>query len=189
MRNATPDAINWETVAWNDIIPRLLLFARRRRDRFEAGTHLPLEEDLVSSAIEKTIAGTRVWEPERVGLLEHLFGVIRSDLYNEVRKSRSHISEDVTAERFASLLPSSKPTPEDVAENRSVLTVFLKELQAKDQQVYEWFSLVGLYGLAEADIQSTLGVSKTDVAKMRRRLRRYIDDFVEEETTHEHEKG
>jgi DNA-directed RNA polymerase specialized sigma24 family protein len=189
MRNASADAINWETVAWNDIIPRLLLFARRRRDRFAAGVHLPSEEDLVSGAIEKTIAGTRMWEPERVGLLEHLFGVIRSDLFNEVRKARAHISYDVTAEQFASLLSSSEPTPEDVVSNQSVLTAFLTEIHAKDQQVYDWFSLVSLYGLSEVDIQSTLGVSKVDVAKMRRRLRRYIDDFVEEESTNVHEKG
>ena len=143
---------------------------------------------MVSSAIEKTIGGTRVWEPERVGLLEHLFGVIRSDLYNEVRKARQHISDDVTADRIASILVSGEPTPEDIASKRSVLAAFLKELRGKDQEVYEWFSLVGLYGLPEADALSALGVAKADVAKMRRRMRRHISDFVERSDDSEHAK-
>jgi DNA-directed RNA polymerase specialized sigma24 family protein len=188
MRKASAAAINWETVAWNDIIPRLLLFARRQRDRFMAGAHLPSEEDMVSSAIEKTIGGTRVWEPERVGLLEHLFGVIRSDVFNEVRKARHQISDDVTADRLASVLVSNEPNPEEIASRQSVLATFLKELQSKDQEVYEWFALAGLYGLPEADVLSTLGVSKNDVANMRRRMRRHIFDFVEKYDTHEHAK-
>lgn len=189
MTNTSADAISWETVAWNDLIPRLLLFARRQRNRVTTGIHCPSEEDLVSGAIEKTISGTRVWEPERVGLIEHLFGVIRSDLYNEVRKAKNYVSDDVTAERFASLLPSSDPTPEEIASYRSVLTAFLDWLQAKDQQVYEWFSLVGVYGLSEADVPCTLGVRRSEVANIRRRLRRYIEEFAEEENTHEHAKG
>lgn len=143
---------------------------------------------MVSNAIEKTISGTRVWEPEKVGLLEHLFGVIRSDLYNEVRKARQHISEDVTADRLASILASNEPTPEDIASKRSVLDTFLKELRSKDREVYEWFALVGLYGLPESDVLTTLGVSKNDVANMRRRMRRHISDFVEQTDTREYAK-
>lgn len=143
---------------------------------------------MVSTAIEKTMSGTRAWEPERVGLLEHLFGVIRSDLYNEVRKARQHISEDVTADRLASILVSGEPTPEDIASKRSVLGAFLKELRSKDQAVYEWFTLVGLYGLPEADALSTLGVGKADVANMRKRMRRHISDFVEKNDDREHAK-
>lgn len=138
---------------------------------------------MVSSAIEKTISGTRVWVPERVGLLEHLFGVIRSELYNEVRKANQHISDDLATDKLASILVSNEPNPEDIASKRSVLTTFLKELRGKDQEVYEWFSLVGLYGLPESDVLETLGASKNDVANMRRRMRRHISDFVEKTET------
>lgn len=179
MRSASTEAIRWEKLAWNDIIPRLMLFAKRQRMRMPTGLSLPSEEDLVSSAIEKTMSGVRGWKPDQIGLLEHLFGVVKSDLYNEVRKSMRYSSDDISADLLASRIPSSDLTPEEIASNRSVLSHFMTELKAKDQDVYEWFLLSLLHGSPEEESQRSVGFSKGDIANMRRRLRRHIKSFVE----------
>lgn len=182
MRKASSDAVRWETVAWNELIPRLLVFARRHRQRFADSMSLPSEEDLVFDAIEKTIGGVRSWEPNQIGLLPHLFGVIRSDLFNEVRKAQNYVSGDASAEQLASFLPSEDATPEDIAASRSVLTAFLNELKVKDKQAYDWFSLVSLHGLSGAQALEALG-DEDNINNMRRKLRRHIAEFVEDGET------
>ncbi len=68
-----------QNVDWEEVTERLLLFAHKL-----AGTNaLPRgisPEDLVYGAIAKFLQGQRKWDPGKVGLLEFLFGVIRSDL-------------------------------------------------------------------------------------------------------------
>lgn len=173
------EAIKWEKVAWEDIIPRLVLFAERRRWRFSTGMSLPSGEDLASSAIEKTISGTRIWKPERASLMQHLFGVVKSDLSNEIRKGMLRGSDNVDVEQVALQIASGELTPEELAVNRSVLEAFLMELKAKDPSVHKWFTLTAAYGLSEGDVQDNLGFGPKEIANMRRRLRRHIGSFVE----------
>lgn len=51
-------------------------------------------EDRLHTAIVKTLEGTRKWDPDRVDLGGHLFGVVRSDITHELehRNKFKHVS-------------------------------------------------------------------------------------------------
>lgn len=174
------EAIEWTAVNWNELVPRLLLFAKRRISR-TPGAHLSgSEEDLVAGAIEKTISHRRPWSPERVGLFEHLCGVISSDTYNLVRKRYKEPSSDEIVEQILQETPSRDPDPEQALIARSTLSKFIEYLKRKDERSYKWFLLSSVYSLPREDVERTMNMDPGETMNIRRRVRRAAETFMSE---------
>ena len=80
--------IDWQAQDWEDLMPRLLLLASSRLARLRGSLPRMAEaEDFVNDAILKSMAGTRVWNRASCTLLQHLAGVIVSDISHTARSS------------------------------------------------------------------------------------------------------
>ncbi|RUM13485.1 hypothetical protein EFD56_27925 [Rhizobium phaseoli] len=100
-----PNGINWSEYPWPTILRQMSLYAHRlMRRRAFAGADISAE-DLVPSAVEKTMRGARVWKWESTGVVNHLMGVVSSELYDRVRQSK-RFSADVLIEGAVNILAS-----------------------------------------------------------------------------------
>jgi DNA-directed RNA polymerase specialized sigma24 family protein len=173
-----PTGIVWSALPWKDIIPRVVLFAARllRRRPF-AGVESSAE-DLTWNAIEKTLSGKRVWDIGRVGIVEHLMGVVSSDLYNEIRKNASVRVEqmyDLAADDIA----SDEQSPEDIAIKRSEIINVLQFLKKRDERLAELATVTALFGANHApELAQLLGTSVANVYELRRRLRQALEAYT-----------
>ncbi len=73
---------------------RLVLYARRRLrliGRLAAGQR---EEDLIQTAIVKTLSGERVWPKHKVSIVGHLLGIIRSDTSHMVERYQTTVHDE-----------------------------------------------------------------------------------------------
>jgi hypothetical protein len=169
--------IVWSALPWKDIIPRVVLFAHRLiRRRAFAGTETSAE-DLAWSAIEKTLSGQRPWDVKRIGLVEHLMGVVSSDLYNSVRKA-AHLSLEQLYESAADSIPSDEDSPEEIAIRRSETLNVLSFLREKDEKLAELATVTVLFGVTRAEeLADLLNLSLNQVYELRRKLRRTLESY------------
>src|SRR6476646_3461966 len=140
----------WGDLPWKVIIPRLMLFARHLRSRkpFAGADSSP--EDLVLSAIEKTITGNRQWDVENVGIIEHIMQVVSSDLYNSVRKQLAFRNDEMLSSA-ADELASEEPSPEETAISKSEARNLLAFLESRDERLAQLASLSLLFGATRAN--------------------------------------
>jgi DNA-directed RNA polymerase specialized sigma24 family protein len=173
-----PTGIVWSALPWKDIIPRVVLFAHRllRRRPF-AGVEWSAE-DLTWSAIEKTLSGTRVWDVERVGIIEHLMGVVSSELYNAIRKHASVRIENLY-DTAAEEVSSDEQSPEDIAIKRSETLRILAFLRNRDERLAELATVSTLFGASRAgEIAQLLNVPVRGVYALQRKLREALEDYM-----------
>lgn len=85
----------WKSVDWEDLIPRLLVFAAHRlKGRRWHGVRNGLgdeKHDIVYEAIVKTMDGTRTWKEEKQDLYTHLIGVINSTIDNLLNGKENNV--------------------------------------------------------------------------------------------------
>ena len=170
-----PSGIQWGLMPWKELIPKLLLFAHRRgRRRSILITKADLS-DLVAEAVEKTLNGTRQWEPLKCGLYEHLAGIISSLLYNETRKTllrpMVHLDEALVAE-----IKEQCPSPEEDFAYRSEIAAFVAFIAAKDAELLEFLN-VSLHEENEPlSLACLLNMPIEQVYYKRKRLKKMLRD-------------
>lgn len=172
-----PKGIVWSQLPWPDIIPRIVLYAHNllRRRPFAGVT--ASAEDLAWSAIEKTLSGTRRWDPERIGLLQHLMGTISSDVYNHARKEME-ISSDILFQAAAAEVASQDETPEEEIIRKNETESLLKYLQNKDETVAKIASIMILFGInSTPEIANIMQISVSEMYNLKKRLRRYLSEY------------
>jgi DNA-directed RNA polymerase specialized sigma24 family protein len=172
-----PTGIDWSALPWDDIIPRLLLFAHRRTRRTSFSGMAMSPNDLVGDAIEKTMSGVRRWEPTDRSLFDHLAGVINSSLYNEIRKivSRSEVPLDET---ILEGIKTDAPSPEDEAAYKSEVAELLRFVRARNPELLEMLSAALFFDSERpADMAEVLGISIKDAYAGRAKLRRLLHEY------------
>jgi hypothetical protein len=117
-------------------------------------------DDRLNTAILKTLDGTRVWDPERVNLIGHLFGIVRSDVSHDVEWSEKYehrsldddehqdleALNDETEDALARSAPTSDEIPTEPVWSLAIASLrraadgnsaVLKILDAYDQGVFD----------------------------------------------------
>ena len=173
-----PSGISWSSLPWQDIIPRVVLFAQSllRRKPFAGADVSP--EDLTWSAIEKTLSGIRQWDIERIGIVEHLMGVVSSDLYNSIRKRASAPTESLF-EIAAEQIPSDDLTPEEQAVGKSEFLNLLRYLENSDHRVAELAALTASFGATQpSELAELMGLPVSEIYNLKRKLRRLAERYL-----------
>lgn len=166
--------ISWSVLPWKDIIPRVTLYAHTllRRRPF-AGAQVSAD-DLVLSAIEKTISGARQWNIENVGIVEHLMGVVSSDLYNSVRKHILH--KDIYDE--ANNIISDGESPEDIALYNQEVRKLLDFMMQRDKRLFEAAYLYIIVGVkSPVELADKMNVSERTARNIHSKLKSSILDY------------
>jgi DNA-directed RNA polymerase specialized sigma24 family protein len=173
-----PLGISWSLLPWRDIIPRVVLFARSllRRKPF-AGADISAE-DLTWSAIEKTLSGIRQWNVEHTGIVEHLMGVVSSDLYNSIRK-RAAVPTESLFEIAADQIASDDLTPEEQAVGKSELLSLLRYLKENDDRVAELATLTVSFGATQpSELAELMSLPVSEIYLLKRKLRRLTERYL-----------
>jgi DNA-directed RNA polymerase specialized sigma24 family protein len=167
-------------------MPRLMLLASCRLARRGRAPTMAEAEDFVHDAITKTMAGVRLWNRRACTLFEHLAGVIVSDI--------SHSS--AALERRVIARPNGHANghttwPPEVAEpapNQEEATVLgsdrrrlLDHLRAIDPLLADMAERMLVHDLWETrELGDALGISASEVANLRKRLKRALRAFLME---------
>ena len=170
---------NWSSLPWKDIIPRLLYFSRHLMRRVPQHSRAPGEEaeDFVWTAIEKTMSGTRQWDPLTTSILQHLMGVISSDFYNAVRKQIRSRTIDFD-EAVYDALKSDAPSPEDVALSNDEWLSLMKYLERKDRRLAELLSRTILLGAEPLELSEMMKLPLAEIYKLKRKMREEAAAFL-----------
>ena len=179
---------DWAKIDWNDVYPRALLIAAGKLQRlswrgqpFGAIPGGKTAKDIVQSAIVKTISGERTWDGKK-SLLEHLAGVISSEISHMVRsaENRKTIREDENVH----LIADYRDNPETLAIRREQEQQFLCFLENKKSGLRFLAELI-LYD-PDADnslLINRLNLSSRELESLKRALRRATGDFLKTEPT------
>jgi len=172
-----PTGIEWSSLPWQDIVPRVVLFAHSllRRKPFAGVESGP--EDLAWGAIEKTISGTRQWDVKNVGLVEHLMGVVSSDLYNSIRKHAAFPMESLY-EIAADQIASEDRTPEELTTSKSEVLNLLNFLRDKDERLAELAALSASFGTYRpGELAQLMNLSVREIYALKKKLRRATEQW------------
>jgi hypothetical protein len=180
--------INWASVDWDDIVPRLLLLALSRLSRMtwrgRRNTPPPgasEAEDFVNDAIAKTMAGVRVWSREHCTLFQHLAGVVVSDISHaaEAAENRLTLAHDGLVDDWPPDQADERPGQEDQALWRSEQRRLLGYLDEVDPQLAQMAELMLLEDIdGSAELASRLDCSTSDIANLRKRMKRAVQIFL-----------
>jgi len=194
--DAAPSIVGspWVAVDWDDLVARLLLLAMARlsrmtwRGRRGAATPGAAEaEDFVNEAIAKTISGQRVWHQEKCTLFQHLAGVVVSDISHAAEAAENRLTrvEDVKESRSEGWPPDEadqRPDQEQQALWRSEQRRVLGHLDGVDPRLAEMAELILIEDIdGSADLARRLDCSISEVANMRKRMKRALANFLLEE--------
>lgn len=175
---------DWSAVDWDEITPRLLLYASRKMERRGWrgaspgwGEFYLSPEDVVHTAIAKTMSGERAWNPSRIDLFYHLIMVIKSTISNLVRSADNAQLRGET-EGFERIPSTSADDPERVAEARSQLSHFLSFVRREHPDLERMvMTMVNDGALTAPELASKLGCSVRDIYNLRKRLRRAVESY------------
>ncbi len=170
---------------------RLVVYARRRLrliGRLTAGQN---DQDIIQTAIVKTLSGERVWPKHKVGIVGHLMGIIRSETSHMVERYKTTVhnephlqSELVTGEGDSKFDPMEQVTvsaldprftnsqfnhESDVDDLMTALLKFLKD-DPKALDVLDHLR----DGMSGPEIQLKMGISAKEYATIHRRITRKI---------------
>ena len=184
--------IDWTAQDWDDLVPRLLLLAvsrlsrmtwrGRRRGPVPGGAQ---PEDFVNDAIAKTMAGIREWDPDRCTLFQHLAGAVVSDI------SHAAESADNRTTVSAAAAPDDAPWPPDTADGdpgpeaavlwQSEQRRLIDHLDGIDPRLGRMAALMLEEDRREtADLCLALDLAPSEVANLRKRLKRAVRAFIVE---------
>ncbi len=155
------ETIDWENVDWVNIIPRLLLYTRKR-----LGADIVVDaqdiNDIVQSAIEKTLSGKRKYIPkgQRHDLYYHLACTIRSDLGHRF-KSKSHSTKDQNRDVESEVDPkTSAHLPEFILLDDETKQLFIDHLKQRNKNLAPIFhDLLAGYKPREIAIKNDVDVA------------------------------
>lgn len=170
---------DWNTENWKDLVPRLLLYARGRVDRYPQFTdRRNLTHDLVQSAICKTIDGTRRWNKKAYPtLFLFLCSVIRSDLNHRITEV---IQESQMQEEVRHNVTAGAHSPESMIACEDDLRKFLLGLHGKSPTLAELAFLIVYEGLTGTqELANAMGISPEQVNNLKKRFRRAFSRFRE----------
>ena len=173
---------------WDDIHPRLCLIAfrllRKHVWRGIRGGHVPsgLEAaDFVNRAIEKTLDGTRYWDPSEQELFDHLVDVMRSDISGESKKK-----ENVSSVVFGYFEDTGSNNPyytlidlieDENSQSRIDGEHFVQHLKDfvknNHQDLLPIFLAISDHGMiTNVEISQHLDCTPSDVSNLKKRLKR-----------------
>jgi hypothetical protein len=136
--------------------------------------------DFVWQAIEKTLSQSRRWNPA-IPLLQHLMGVIASDVYNAKRKQ---IRAQSTALDEAVDVASTAPDPEQIAIGNAEADALLSFVQKKDNQAAELLLVLIQYGAERPqELADILKLPVEEIYALRKKLRRLTLEFRTKDTS------
>jgi len=182
--------IDWAEQDWDDLVPRLLLFAVSRLYRMtwrgrrgEAPPGATEAEDYVNDAISKTISGVRVWNPDNCTLFQHLAGVIVSDVSHAATsvENRNTMAppDKPGGDRWPPDPVDDAPDPERAAEWISEQRRLLEHLERIDPELAVMAGLMLVHDLQESDaLAKAMNVSIAEVANRRKRLKRAVTAYT-----------
>lgn len=184
--------IDWTAQDWEDLVPRLLLLAvsrlsrmtwRGRRQGPTPGAAQP--EDFVNDAIAKTMAGIRQWDPDRCTLFQHLAGAIVSDISHAAQSSENRItiSAAITPSNPGGLPDPADdtPDPEQAAIWQSEQRRLIAHLDGLDPALGRMAMHMLIEDCREtADLCLALDLAPSDVANLRKRLKRAVRAYIAE---------
>lgn len=181
------DKIDWSSCNWAEITPRLLLYARKRmfgygwRGRASgAGGSFLSPEDVVHTAIMKTISGERRWDAKRVDLFYHLLMTIRSILSNLARSGENRLVSELVgpADVFQD---STASDPARVVESRSQLSALLAYIDEKHTDLRPFIDAIIETGdFTPSELSARLGVPVQGIYNLKKRLRRALANYRNE---------
>ena len=191
-------------VDWSDVTQRLLRHAAylsglngRDSGHTRIVTDCSTLEDLVSSAIEKFLNGTRVWDPRKCTLLHFLKQAIRSDLTH----ARTRMANQPAPKRLAAdaIQESGRETPlsdagrqacasitnalldSDIRSPASIFRTRLEEDIRGDQDL-ELVVMCLSDGISTSrKMAEELGMDVKKVYNLKRRLKRVADRIMQGE--------
>jgi hypothetical protein len=175
--------IDWSTIDWADLYPRLLLIAagklnrlRWRGRRFGAVPGGKTAADIVHDAIVKTMSGQRAWKAPN-SLFDHLTGVIFSEISHLVQSRENRttvgVDDDIT-EQF-----SHREDPETIAIRNAQEHGFLAYLASKKPVLRRLAELI-LYdaNAGTPDLMAKLDLSWREVESLKKALRRATEAYL-----------
>src|SRR5262249_16646463 len=179
------EVIDWQSQPWDDLVPRLLSLATSRLLRMtwrgQRRGHPPgaaEAADFVNDAIFKTIKGIRQWNPRASSLLEHLAGVVVSDISHaavsaENRSLLDNPSKGDPDEQFGAEVKDDAPSQESEAHWRSEQRRLLAYLEGVDPALRQIAALMLLRDMTDsAELGRELNLDPAEVANPRKRLKR-----------------
>lgn len=162
-----------ESVDWEALLPRLLLWAQRLHARVLFDVRgAPSPEDLVQDAVADVLTGRRS-RPEGVPLAVLLYGVIRSRASQVL--SRAKTRGESPGPRYVSLDEAERVHAEasgESADLRERVLALVGDDAVLRRIVDLWFEDPGLKA---ADLAAMLGLAPAEVYAATRRLRRRGD--------------
>lgn len=171
---------DWSSCDWEQITPRLLLYAKKKMVgygwRSGNGRIYLSPEDIVHTAIIKTMSGERQWNPEKVDLFFHLIMTIRSILSNLSRSGDNRfVGELVSPEDVQEASPNN---PEAIAESRSQLSHLLAFFDENHPDLRPLLdAIVEGEGAKTPELSKSMGLPHREVHNLRRRLQRALEGY------------
>lgn len=164
----------WESFSWDDIVPRLTLFAVRLLRKRGLADMTSLAPDLAQTAIEKVLSGDRVWDQEKeADLFRFLTSVVSSLISHEMERYRRYRAEELDSD-----VEYESPFIENEALARLEIEKFLSFARERDRDVYSLAYLSIVMEISDREEQErVLGVETHHIYNIRRRLQRMISDY------------
>ena len=168
---------------WEALLPNLLAYAanRLRRVGWAAGRDVEPSklsvEQLVNTAVESALDGTRNWDPNAVDLPGFLRGIIRSLTSSEKKKavrSKTHAQSDFDRLPIIGLVVAS---PEDDAmeeEGRRAILTSIADAVSDDADLRALYAAILDGATKREDLAETLGWSSDRVTAARIKLQRRL---------------
>ncbi len=183
--------VDWTGVDWDDLVPRLLLLAMSRLSRMtwrgKRGGVAPgaaEAEDFVNDAIAKTMDGVRIWRPDACTLFQHLAGIVVSDISHAANaaENRLTLADDGHSARIGGWPPDRAddvPGQEQIALWRSEQRQLLDYLHGIDPVMGEMAGLMLVEDVDQtADLCLRLDRSPSEIANLRKRIRRATQSYL-----------
>lgn len=169
---------------WNDLIPRLVLYAASRTRRMYwgrgsvDGPRGMEPADFVNDAILKTLSGERAWDYKNKPLANHLMDVMKSDVSN-LANSKENALTSIMTENDILHLSSQWDVEKEVAMKLIFDKFFEYVRRAAPSILYTAISIYKHDEKNPSQIANDNGTSLNEVKRDLRRLYRLTEDFGE----------
>lgn len=142
-------------------------------------------EDFVNDAIAKTMAGTRIWDPERCTLFQHLAGTIVSDISHAAESADNRTTISAAAAPADAVWPPDTADggadPEQTAQWQSEQRRLIQHLDGLDPLLARMATAMLVEDRREtSELCLALDLAPSDVANLRKRLKRAVRAYIAE---------
>jgi hypothetical protein len=179
-----PSHIDWTTIDWADLYPRLLLVAAGKLNRLSwRGQRLgaipggKTAADIVHDAIVKTMSGQRAWKAQQNSLFDHLAGVISSEISHLVQSPDNRIT--VRADDNVVQLVNHREDPETIIIRKAQELIYLARKKPMLRMLAE--SILYDANASTPNLMVKLDLSLREVESLKKALRRATEAFLDGE--------